>query len=183
MKKKLLQIPMLALVLILGACSSDSTASSDDENEPGNLPNLEFSVTVSGAESHNFEFILAHGTSGSHAATGAFNSNLQLFSINILQLPSGWSMNLAATSSGINERTFQMNQGDLDLSSFKNPDGTNVYLSTSGSVTFTDADFFGSVENVEVWYVSGNFDITMEDNQGNEIDVTGSFDGVAMSSQ
>lgn len=181
MKSSIFFRVLVITMLSIGVMSCGKKDKDNDNNGDNKLPDSHFQVSITGAETHDLSFTLIEGTAGDYVINGSHSSTLNLMQITAMQLPTGWSFSIGATATSLDKGTRQMNQSEIDRSSF-NPSSTDGYISTSGSVTITKSDFFASSSGISIYYIDGNFSIELENpnDPDQKITANGSFSGIAM---
>lgn len=152
-------------------------------DEPDPIPDLTFSVTITGTESRTIDETLVGNVATEFAANGSLSSSLGLFLINVIDFQD-YGITLSFTASDVEKGTYELNQGQTDRASFANYASGTTYASTSGSITITKADLFqsvgGNIGAADDYFIDGNFSIELEDpgNASNAITMTGEFTGL-----
>ena len=180
MKKLIIALLFLAFAgLSLSSCKKDN-----DENDENNnkIPDAVFSMNVSGAENHTFNFTLPANVAGTNAVGGSHLTSLKMLSILATSLPITWQYNLVADVNSMAKGTYNLKAG---VSAFSPPSQTTGYVAVSGTVEITKATLYQNVSNVEDWFIDGTFSGKYQDFETppNEITVSGSFSGVNIKAQ
>lgn len=176
---------MIALLFLafarigLSSCKKDND---DNDNNNNKIPDAVFSMNVSGAESHTFNFTLPGNVASANAVSGSHQSSLNMLTMLATNLPITWQYSLVADVSSMAKGTYDLKPG---LSAFSPPSQTTGYLAVSGSVEITKATLYQNVSNVEDWFIDGSFSGTYQDSNTppNTITVSGSFSGVNIKAQ
>ena len=172
-----LQLALPLLLILFTSCKKDDD---DNPSQPDTLPDAEFSATVSGAESEDYSFTLPQGTAGDYSINGSHVSTAELLQIIAMEMPAGWSMTLVVSTESFGTGTYQMNQGQTDLSTYFNDETGTTYVSTSGTLNITKADQYLEFGSQDGYYIEGNF--TMEGIDSStppqQVSVSGSFSGI-----
>jgi len=180
MKKTILTLFFIALSgLLVSSCKKTDNNTNNNNN---NIPDAVFSLNVSGAESHTFNFTLKGGTATDYAVNGSQLSSQQMLTLAASSLPITWMYNLVAEVSSMKTGTYDLKAG---MSAFTNPSQTASYLAVSGTVNITRATLYQSVSSIEDWFIDGTFSGTYQDSSvpPNQITVSGSFSGVNIKAQ
>ncbi|MDD4598957.1 MAG: hypothetical protein PHW35_13405 [Lentimicrobiaceae bacterium] len=180
MKKSMIALLFLAFARIgLSSCKKDND---DNDNNNNKIPDAVFSMNVSGAESHTFNFTLPGNVASANAVSGSHQSSLNMLTMLATNLPITWQYSLVADVSSMAKGTYDLKPG---LSAFSPPSQTTGYLAVSGSVEITKATLYQNVSNVEDWFIDGSFSGTYQDSNTppNTITVSGSFSGVNIKAQ
>lgn len=156
------------------SCSDDKVA---DNNNNTTLPDAVFTLNVSGAENHTFNFTLPKNVASDYAINGSLIKSQNLFSLIVFPLPMTWRFSLVADISSLETGDYNLKP---DLGDFINPSQTFSYFATSGTVTITKATLYQSVSTIQDWFIDGTFTGTYKDNSTPPavITVSGSFSGV-----
>jgi hypothetical protein len=181
MKKSMIALLFLAFAGIgLSSCKKDND--DNDNNNNNKIPDAVFSMNVSGAESHTFNFTLRGNVASANAVSGSHQSSLNMLTMLATNLPITWQYSLVADVSSMAKGTYDLKPG---LSAFSPPSQTTGYLAVSGSVEITKATLYQNVSNVEDWFIDGSFSGTYQDSNTppNTITVSGSFSGVNIKAQ
>lgn len=181
MKKSMIALLFLAFARIgLSSCKKDND--DNDNNNNNKIPDAVFSMNVSGAESHTFNFTLPGNVASANAVSGSHQSSLNMLTMLATNLPITWQYSLVADVSSMAKGTYDLKPG---LSAFSPPSQTTGYLAVSGSVEITKATLYQNVSNVEDWFIDGSFSGTYQDSNTppNTITVSGSFSGVNIKAQ
>jgi hypothetical protein len=176
-RNKFFMLLTLSLVLIIfTSCKKDN----DDPAQPDTLPDAEFNATTSGAESENYTFTLPQGQAGTYAINGSHVSNVSLFQMTVMELPAGWQMSIAVNMDNFGTGTYQLNQGQTDISSYHNDETGMTYISTSGTLNITKADQYLEAGSRDGYYIEGSFPMQGVDSSTppQQITVSGTFKGI-----
>lgn len=173
----LLQLALPLLLILFTSCKKDDD---DNPSEPDTLPDAEFSATVTGTTSENYSFTLPQGTAGNYSINGSHVSTVELLQVIVMELPVGWSMTLVVSTETFGTGTYQMNQGQTDLSTYFNDETGTTYVSTSGTLNITKADQYLEAGSQDGYYIEGNFTMEGIDNSTppKQVSISGSFSGI-----
>lgn len=180
MKKSMIALLFLAFAgIILSSCKKDNDDNDDDNNK---IPDAVFSMNVSGAESHTFNFTLPANVAASNAVGGSHQTSMNMLTVLATNLPITWQYSLVADVSSMAKGTYSLKAG---VSAFSPPSQTTGYIAVSGSVEITKATLYQDVSSVEDWFIDGTFSGKYQDFETppNEITVSGSFSGVNIKAQ
>lgn len=171
----LLALPLL--LIIFTSCKKDND---NDPTEPDTLPDAVFNATISGDESETYAFTLPQGQAGTYAINGSHVSNVELFQMIVMEMPAGWQMSFAVNMENFGTGTYQMNQGQSDVSTYFNDVTGKAYISTSGTINITKADQYLEAGSQDGYYIEGNFTMQGIDSSTppQQVTVSGSFEGI-----
>jgi hypothetical protein len=183
MKKTTFILLLMALSGILStSCNKDEDNDDNNNNNNSTIPDAVFSMDVSGAESHTFNFTLPANVATSNSINGSHLSSQQLLSIVATTLPVTWQYGLIADVNALAEDTYDFKVG---MSAFTPPSQTTAYIAVSGTLTITKATLYQSFSSIEDWFIDGTFSGVYQDSNTppNEVTISGSFSGVNIKSQ
>lgn len=169
---------ILTFLLALSGCKGAA-------GEPDPIPDLVFKVTITGAESRTIDETLEGNVATEFAANGSLSSSIGLFLISAIDFQN-YGITLRFTASGVEQGTYQFNQGQQDMASFADYVSGTSYSSTSGSITLSKVDLYqsvgGNIGAADSYFVDGNFTIDLEDqgNPGETITMKGEFTGLSI---
>lgn len=178
--KRFLFIPMLliAVFFVLGACKKDKVTDTPDAYQ---IPDLVFNGTVkkNGVLDKDISFTIpAQQPVTDYTISSSYNALSKLMVISIQEI-STWIIGLNIDDvNAIKTGTFNVN-GAI-------PSGYNDIvtgeggLSTAGELELTKVDLFSSIAGYDIYYVDGNFNMTVEDTETppNIFEIEGTFTGV-----
>ncbi len=171
MKSFLFLLPVL--LFSITSCKTEAPTGEDP------LPDLEFNLSVTGAETHDISFVLPGNMADTRAGNGSYNSPSGIFVMTFLEA-NVWQFGMQCMPGGVKVGTFDLSGG----SSFGNISGGTGYTAVSGTLTITEADLYqnvgSSIGGADDYFISGRFEADMEDtnNPPNQIRVQGTFKGV-----
>ena len=183
MKKSTLFLMIATFAISLtSSCSKNDDDNDNNNNNNNTLPDANFEMNVSGAESYSFSFTLPANVASTHAINGSHLASQEVLSIAASELPITWLYGLIADISTLSEGTFDLKVG---ASAFSNPTQTNAYTAVSGTITISKATLFQTVSSVEDWFIDGTYSGTYQDagTPPNQITISGSFSGVNIKAQ
>ena len=171
----------LCLLLTMGVLIT--TACKRAEPQLDEIPDAVVSYTISGDESASLSFTLPGGTASDKAVSGAYVSVNDLMSLSFQEL-NVTNLSVFANTGGVREGSFALNQGVADFASYQNQAQGQAYLSTSGTLTISEAELYQNVGSAvgagDTYYVSGSLQATLTDNgsPAKTIEVSATFSGI-----
>ncbi len=171
----------------LDPTAAEETTDSDDPPSDcvmgGDLPDVQFEGTVSGAHTGTYTLDLPMGTFSptGEGMNGSYLSSIGLFNMQALGSGSQWQFSLpSAALTTVEPGTYPMNSGRLDVGGFALPTTPDGWASTSGEIVIDDV--IPHCQGAPTVYIDGSFEFDASNSEnGTSVSATGTFSGVAIS--
>lgn len=183
---KILNFLYLFTILFAGVLFSSCSSDDDATGKSDEIPDTYFQIEVSGAETNSFEITIPAGEPQTDfSITGSYSEAIDILLLNFREIPMGWGLSIGVTASSLTTGNFESTGNGGSLSAYNN-NGSEPFsfLSTSFNANITKADHFASSMGASIHYMDGTFSGTLVDpsDSSREVNVTGSFSGVAVGS-
>lgn len=168
---------LLTVMTISMACKKNTTPA----DEP--LPDLVVAITATegGATLATIDFTAVEQEVDNSSFNGSYNAMADLFVMNAVgQLgQAGPSFTFTGPTGGVVAAKYDVSTGFT--SAFNTT--SEAFVATSGHLEITTVNEYGSAAGVTEYFIDGEVDMTMENNDGTRtITVTGTFSGVNIKS-
>jgi len=181
MKKTLLLSFIFMFSLLVVACNDDD----DDDNSPTTQNPPEntdptFEAIISGDITDTIAFTVPDGIFTEQSILGSYVGVSNLLSLNIMELPTGYQINLIGNRDSFGEGDFEAS-GMLGYGGYVDTALGRAFVGTACTTTFDSVVLFQDV--IQATYtVAGSFTMTAEDNSTppRVIEINGTFENITI---
>ncbi|MCB9251599.1 MAG: hypothetical protein H6605_03985 [Flavobacteriales bacterium] len=181
--KKSISILVLSFIFFTVSCKKENSPSSGGSGS--DLPDAEFTATVTGAENQSYSFTLPKNVANNFAINGSLSSALGVLAFQAMELPLGWKFAFITKTLSLAEGSYKMNEGAPTGSSYSpSTSGSTTYISTSGTINITKSVLY-QASSVSDYFLDGNYSMNMRNPLDTTMKVTvnGTFKGVNIKKQ
>lgn len=186
MKKTILLSFVFIFSLVVASCNSD-----DDDNNAGqpggnNNPPANsdpaFTAIISGDITDTISFTVEGGIFKNHSIIGSYVGVVDLLTLNIMELPIGYQLNLAGQRSSFGEGDYVASQNGGGFGAYSDSDQNRAFLGTSCTITIESTELIQDVVQAS-YEANGSFTMTLEDmsTPARVIEINGTFENIPFS--
>ena len=186
MKKTMLLSFVFIFSLFVASCNNDDDddsggPSGGNENPQGNTDPT-FTAFISGDITDTISFTVPDGIFKNHTIIGSYVGVVDLLTINVMELPTGYQLNLAGQRSSFGEGDYIGSQDGGGFGAYNDSDQNRAFSGTACTVTIESTELIQDVVQAS-YEANGSFTMTLEDmsNPPRVIEINGTFENIPLS--
>jgi len=186
MKKTILLSFVFIFSLFVASCNNDdddnSSGPSGGNNNPPANSDPAFTAIISGDITDTISFTVPDGIFKDQSIIGSYVGVVDLLTLNIMELPTGYQLNLAGQRSSFGKGDFVASQDGGGFGAYNDSDLNRAFSGTSCTVTIESTELVQDVVQAS-YNVDGSFSMTLQDNSTSprEIEINGTFENIPLS--